>query len=57
MMRWIASSPPIYVWEGDVWYNEKDKKEYTVDLEKAAWVSGTSQFPFTKKTKIFKEKS
>lgn len=55
-MLWISKEPPIYVWRGDTWFNEKDKRVYTADLTKQVWycdIDGICQvFPFTKKTKV-----
>jgi hypothetical protein len=55
-MKWIASekNPPIYVWWGDEWYNETDKRVYYANKSKMAWVSSIDEkmFHFTKKTKL-----
>lgn len=50
--RWISKDPPIYIWWGDVWFNERDKREYMPCKERQAWVCGDDVMPFTKKTKI-----
>jgi len=39
-MKWIGSrkSSPLYIWEGDCWLNETDKKIYISDVEKRIWI-------------------
>jgi hypothetical protein len=53
-MRWIGKVAPIYVWEGDTWYNELDRHEYQVDIPRAMWICGEKQVFFTKKTQVIK---
>ena len=55
-MIWISNGdPPIYVWPGDEWYNQKDKCIYTANINKQGW-DGPTFVPFTKKTRILKLK-
>lgn len=56
-MQWISKEPPLYVWGGDTWFNEKDRRVYTADLTRQIWhhfdEDGSCQvIPFTKKTKV-----
>jgi hypothetical protein len=56
-MRWISKEPPIYVWAGDIWYNERDKLEYKADLGRQIWHHFDDDLsvlvvPFPKKTKV-----
>lgn len=56
-MRWVSKEPPIYVWGGDFWYNEKEKLDYTADLGRQFWhhecQDGSFKVvPFPKKTKV-----
>lgn len=58
-MRWISNGdPPIYVWLGDSWYNQKDKMIYQVDTTRGFWYYFVGEeckvIPFTKKTRIMK---
>ena len=54
-MRWISNGDaPIYIWEGDTWYNQRDKLTYYVNLIRQCWSSGDSCIYFTKKTKVMK---
>jgi hypothetical protein len=50
----VGKVPPIYVWEGDTWYNEIDGCEYTIDIPAQMFVFEEKQVPFTKKTKVMK---
>jgi hypothetical protein len=52
-MKWIDKNPPLYVWPGDEWYNERDKMIYTCDIEKREWVNADKRIDFLKKTKVF----
>lgn len=61
-MKWIAShrQPPQYIWEGDEWYNETNKKIYLADIQNKCWICTDDKeeflkYPFTKKTKIFNQ--
>lgn len=58
-MEWISKDQPIYVWEGDTWYNERDKLTYFPDLINQCWSVGLKiNEPihyFTKKTRIMKK--
>lgn len=63
-MRWISKEPPLYVWRGDSWYNEKDNLVYTADLTRGFWHHFESDddqnpkiIPFPKKTRIFEIKN
>jgi hypothetical protein len=56
-MHWISRDPPIYVWAGDTWFNEKDRCIYTADLTRQIWIREDEEvdcqvIPFTKKTKV-----
>ncbi len=56
-MKWISNDdPPLYVWEGDTWYNEKDKKEYNCVIRDRLWmyeyIGEISSIAFPRKTKI-----
>ncbi len=54
--RWVSKDAPIYVWKDDIWFNERNKKEYTVDLENQCWIcEGELPVFFTKKTKFLKD--
>jgi hypothetical protein len=55
-MKWIAKHPPIYVWEGDTWYNEADGMEYTAWIKEKWWVCGRLAIDFPKKTIIMRTK-
>jgi len=55
-MKWVSNGdPPLYVREGDTWYNQKDKITYVVYVDQRTWVNldrpGLIEFP--KKTRIF----
>lgn len=52
-MRWIGKFPPLYVWDGDTWFNEINGNEYIADITKALWV-GSENVPFPKKTRVIK---
>lgn len=54
-MRWISKEPPLYAWDQDTWYNERDKCVYTCDLAKNCWCQiddSSKVIPFPKKTKV-----
>lgn len=62
-MEWGSKEPPLYVWEGDTWYNERDKLTYKADLGKLIWhhyAFEGDQFPktipFPPKTKVLGQK-
>ena len=57
---WQAKEPPLYVWEGDIWYNEKDRKMYKANTKKMLWELAeysidSEKIPFPKKTRIMNE--
>jgi hypothetical protein len=32
-MIWISNNdPPIYIWKGDKWYNQKNRRIYRVNI-------------------------
>lgn len=55
-MKWISNNdPPLYVWFGDVWYNQKDRIQYNADIHNRLWWMLSDRFheiPFLKKTRI-----
>jgi len=57
-MRWISNNdPPIYVWGGDVWYNQKDKITYIADLYGRQWLPhlfASEGILFPKKARIMR---
>lgn len=58
-MKWISNGdPPLYVWEGDRWYNQKDKMTYSACVESRIWANFLDVYapriPFPKKTKVMK---
>lgn len=58
-MRWISNNdPPLYIWEGDLWYNQKDKITYFADIHMKRWIIGLSlkSIDFPKKTRIMNER-
>lgn len=53
-MRWISKYPPIYIREGDEWYDEVNKICYQCNIkERTWWQTGRPNRPFQPKTKIF----
>lgn len=56
-MTWIAKDPPIYVWPGDKWYNERNGKTYSVDCERFVWLCD-EEIPivFPKKARIMRNR-
>lgn len=56
-MEWISSVPPKYVWRGDRWYNEKNRRLYFADVDKLIWVDGEDVIPFPPKTQVRGEKN
>ena len=54
-MQWISREPPIYVWEGDTWRNEKEDKIYVANLDTRSWISGIDTIEFPKKTVLMDE--
>jgi hypothetical protein len=57
---WISNGdPPLYVWVGDTWYNQKDKITYSANILHRFWWQGNfSEFhkiKFPKKTKVMNE--
>lgn len=55
-MNWIAKYPPLYLWEGDTWYNEKTGTVFEPDFSARMWNCGDESIPFHKNTKVIKEK-
>ena len=60
-MKWISNNdPPLYVWPGDWWYNQKDKITYNANIISKSWIfeNGVDliYINFTKKTRIMKDK-
>jgi len=58
-MTWISNGdPPLYVWPGDDWYNQDDKKLYHAYTLDRAWYCPINEttIPFPKKTKVLQEK-
>lgn len=55
-MRWVSNGdPPIYVWPGDEWYNQKDKTNYYAIPSLLKWQTFSGdlkEIPFPKKTRI-----
>jgi hypothetical protein len=50
--RWVSKDPPIYVWYNDIWFNERDGREYVACIDRQAWVCGDTIIPFTKKARF-----
>ena len=56
-MRWISNGdPPLYVWPGDTWYNQKDKMIYKANINERSWISTVGHIDFPKKTRIMELK-
>lgn len=55
-MLWISNNdPPLYVWKGDLWYNQKDKITYYADVIERVWIfEDLTKIDFPKRTKIMK---
>ncbi len=59
-MQWTSNNdPPIYIFIGDTWYNEKNNLVYKSSINLQCWyndddIENKSLFPFTKKTRIMK---
>lgn len=61
-MKWISNGdPPIYVWLGDCWFNQKDKLIYFADTQRRFWYCFKHEvtldpevIPFPKKARIMK---
>lgn len=56
-MQWTSNGdPPLYVWSGDTWYNEKTKLLYECNMADRVWFQydnpGAHVIPFPKKTRI-----
>lgn len=52
-MMWISNNdPPLYVWDGDTWYNQKDRITYKCDIHNRTWFVSQNSIPFPKKTHI-----
>jgi hypothetical protein len=52
-MQWISrNDPPLYVWNGDTWYNQGDKKTYQANIPLRYWYDGIDVINFPKKTKV-----
>lgn len=55
-MRWISNNdPPLYVRAADEWYNQKDKKIYSADLNYRLWETKDNKIDFPKKTVVIDE--
>jgi hypothetical protein len=54
-MNWVSKSPPIYVWSGDTWYNEIDKKTYLANISKNRWECEQMFVDFPKKTVVLED--
>ncbi len=57
-MLWVSNSdPPLYVWEDDEWYNQKDKITYKAYPEERNWGNAFLLvfIEFPKKTRIMNE--
>ena len=59
-MKWISNGdPPLYVWEGDCWYDQKGMRLMFADLINDNWTSiwpESITISFPKKTKVKTEK-
>jgi len=57
-MEWKANhrNAPLYIWKGDTWFNETDKKVYTPNLLDGRWESENVFIPFRKNTRIIDNK-
>lgn len=56
-MIWFSKEPPIYIFDGDYWQNEKTKEMYYMDIRRMCFVPllrYMDKIPFTKKTRILK---
>jgi hypothetical protein len=54
-MKWISKIPPIYVWQGDFWYNENNGLTYEAIGNFNAWICLDNEqpnIPFPPKTKF-----
>lgn len=52
-MKWIGKSPPLYVREGDEWWDEINKICYECDIKNRIWwQTGRPTIPFPPKTKV-----
>ena len=56
-MRWISNGDsPLYVWEGDSWYNQKTRAIYHQDRNKKEWFHAGQDkqeaIPFKKNVKL-----
>lgn len=52
---WYSKDPPIYIFEGDIWINEKTKDIYFMSPSKHSFIPENKELekiPFTKKTRI-----
>jgi len=57
MMTWISKYPPIYVWEADKWYSEKDRNLYSPNLSLRVWeTENMPSVPFQNKTVIMDQR-
>lgn len=54
MSRWIASKPPIYVWDRDEWIRETDSKIFVANTSSKEWISEDEKIPFPPKSKILR---
>ena len=48
----FSLTPPLYVWAGDIWHNERDHTEFKADIAKREWVLGDLKVAFPPKTKV-----
>lgn len=51
---WISNGdPPIYVWHGDSWFNQRDRTLYIADTAKGHWQPKEgAPIAFKKKTRV-----
>lgn len=55
-MIWYSKTPPLYVWERDRWYNERNNLTYDCDIKKGIWFLENDTITFPPKTKIMQER-
>jgi hypothetical protein len=51
-MKWYDKNPPLYVWDGDEWYNERDELTYQADIRWRLWQCEDKIINFPPKTKV-----
>ena len=44
---WKSRKPPIYVWKGDIWYNEENGNTYEADIDKLMWIKKVVEHEYT----------